>query len=613
VLKLGAAAGVASVLTSRKSLGQSGPPPEPPACFPAPPNSPPTTPFAQALDIPPLASPVTYLNPAPTLSANINGGEAARADHQRWDEFLPQVLYDIDLQPALHNFHPDLLDTYVWGYNGIVPGPTFCANYGVPILVRFHNDLPPRLFCESALDHTGPGTNTHTTHLHNGHTASESDGFAGDYWCPGLFKDHHYPNILAGYDEFPPTGDVREAMHTLWYHDHRHSFTSPNNYRGLNGMFFLFDNIDSGNENDPSPDALRLPSGYGQYDIPLILTDKKFCGDGQLAFNTASGGIPAGDKFIVNGDIQPYFQVTRRKYRFRLLNTGPARIWTLTLINGNNGAEWAPWTVISTDGNLLASPAQADNLEINVSSRFDVVIDFSNTAIGDSIYILNNQAMFVSDPPPPPVNGVDITKAILRFDVVGDPPVPDNSQVPSILTTYPDINLNEVVTTRIWDFELIGGTFKINGLTFDPDRPDATAGRGTAETWILHNRATANPGWTHPVHIHFEEGFVLARYDNVNMARRDNGTLDPLESGRRDVYPIRANSVSIPGGEKVLLFMRFRNFSGKYMIHCHNMNHEDAFMLTRWDVGDVTDFNTSGQPNPDPPILSPDDPRFLAL
>jgi FtsP/CotA-like multicopper oxidase with cupredoxin domain len=115
------------------------------------------------------------------------------------------------------------------------------------------------------------------------------------------------------------------------------------------------------------------------------------------------------------------------------------------------------------------------------------------------------------------------------------------------------------------------------------------------------------------VHIHFEEGFVLARYDNVNMARRDNGTLDPLESGRRDVYPIRANSATIPGGEKVLLFMRFRNFSGKYMIHCHNMNHEDAFMLTRWDVGDVTDFNTSGQPNPDPPILSPDDPRFLAL
>src|SRR5262249_38095365 len=99
------------------------PPPEPTPCSPQPTNSPNTTPFVMALPIPPIAIPKFFLNPAPTKSANIAGGEAPRADHQRWNEFLPHVYYDFTLQPAMHTFHPDLPPTYIWGYNGIYPGP----------------------------------------------------------------------------------------------------------------------------------------------------------------------------------------------------------------------------------------------------------------------------------------------------------------------------------------------------------------------------------------------------------------------------------------------------------------------------------------------------------
>src|SRR5262245_53980007 len=252
-LKAGVAAGAVTVLTSRKGfatdfLGAQAaattaaatPPPEPIPCSPNPTHSPETTPFVQALPIPPVAVPQFFLNPAPTMSANTTHGEAARADHQRWNQFLPHVYYDIHLQPALHQFHPDIPPTYIWGYKGIYPGPSILNLYNLPVLVRFHNDLPA-----THNDAVNFGDNNHTTHLHNSHSASESDGFAGDFWPPGLFKDHHYPNILAGFDTHPPLGDVRERLSTLWYHVHRHSFTVTNNYRGLNGMYLLYDFIDT--------------------------------------------------------------------------------------------------------------------------------------------------------------------------------------------------------------------------------------------------------------------------------------------------------------------------------------------------------------------------------
>jgi len=564
-LKMGAAASAAAaIITSRKSMAVdedtypppgTEPPPAPDVCPTRPVNSPPTRPFVQALPIPASKAP-RRLSPAPTINANTNAGEAARPPHQRWNEFLPQVTYEMSARPALHRFHPDLPPSYVWGFDGRVPGPTFINQYGRPTLVRIHNDLP--------VNHTGFGINEITVHLHNGHTPYESDGFAADYYTPGFWKDMHYPNVLAGYDAFPPKGDVREAMHTLWYHDHRHTFTSPNTYRGLAAMYLLYDDIDSGNENDSRRSALRLPAPYGVYDIPLILSDKLFCADGTLFAATNPGGVPAGDKFCVNGVIQPYFKVQRRKYRFRVLATGPTRLWNFTLSNG-----W-PFQVIATDGNLLQSPLNVPNLPVSVAERFDFVLDFSKAKIGDFVYLVNNQAQFVGNAPEPePVPGIPIGNVVMRFDVVSDPPVPDASRVPSTLTTYPPVNLSEVVADRVLDFDLVNGRFLINGLVFDENTPLFSVKKGTAERWRLRNILPA-AGWTHPVHIHFEEFRVLSRNGAPPSA---------LESGRKDV-------ITLPGGNEVELFFRFRDFKGKYMLHCHNMNHEDNFMLARFDIVD---------------------------
>ncbi|MBC7444843.1 MAG: multicopper oxidase domain-containing protein, partial [Polaromonas sp.] len=190
--------------------------------------SPPTAPPAQAADLPPgpatpafmvelpvytAKQPVASLTPASTQLANV-GGECGRPAHQRRDDFAPQKLHTLHVREALHSFHPDLPAQKIRGYDGIYPGPTFAARYGEPIVVRIYNDLPRHS--------VGFGSPEISTHLHNLHCGSESDGFSGDHHSAanygptltgaGGYKGHHYPNFYAGYDQFGATnGDPREA------------------------------------------------------------------------------------------------------------------------------------------------------------------------------------------------------------------------------------------------------------------------------------------------------------------------------------------------------------------------------------------------------------------
>ena len=171
------------------------------------------------------------------------------------------------------------------GAGPITPGPTYHAKYGEPIFLRRFNDLPPigpDLMARFALPST-------TVHLHNAHTASESDGIPTDFFDPGEFWDHHYANFPAGFDE-------REIMSTLWYHDHRLDFTAPNVYAGLTGFYLLFDDFDSNNERDKRRGVSRLPSG--KFDVPMIFHDVQFDQNGQVVwdfFNPEPDPIPNDD------------------------------------------------------------------------------------------------------------------------------------------------------------------------------------------------------------------------------------------------------------------------------------------------------------------------------
>lgn len=523
-------------------------------------TAPATPPFMVALPIPQVKQPKSSLSPEPGKYAHED--EAGRLPHQAWDRYPPRKFYELRVRQAKHSFHPHLPEQDIWGYDGLLPGPTFVASYGEPILVRIDNDLP-----ENA---TGFGSPEISTHVHNAHTPSESDGFPGDYYSrtkygptltrAGKFKDHHYPNKLSNSADFPDSdGDPEGALGTLWYHDHRMEFTGPNVYKGLAGFYLVFDNIDTGNERDERPGALCLPSGVGKYDIPLLFQDKTFDSGGYLYFNQFDPEGIVGDKFCVNGKIQPYFSVERRKYRFRALNGSSLRFYQFYLVHEG---VYQKFHHIANDGNLLTAPLLTDRLRLATAERGDIVIDFSKFPLGSKVYLVNRLEHLDGRGP----TGRLLTPGtrILRFDVDADPAEEDLSRVPDVLRPLraPVVPANTRV--RRWDFDRENDLWTVNGRLFNVNRPAATIKLGVDEVWELRGKGS----WSHPVHIHFEEARILTR----------NGLKPPPhERGRKDVFELRP-------GEVVRILICFEDFPGKYLMHCHNTIHEDHHMMVRFDV-----------------------------
>lgn len=554
------------------------------------PPSPPTLPWREFLPeaITPLG--LSSLSPQPTEAANTDGGEAGRLPHQRWSEFPnpePYALHAAERPDWV--FNPAYPPQRAWTYQADQPdlsslSPVVFAHYGHPVVCRIYNDLPKQ--------HIGFGTPEISTHLHNLHCGSESDGYPGDYYSafkagpdltkPGAFKDHLYPNIYAGYDEQLSNpdnyaaydeqgraiGDYREALGTLFYHDHTLDFTAPNALRGLLGFYLLFDHLDSGNERDPTPGALRLPSH--PYDYPLSFADKRFDLNGIHYYDQINPDGVLGDKIVVNGKIEPVLPVARRKYRLRLLNAGPSRFYQFYLVRPNNVVQ--PFTYIANDGNLLEKPLlNQTNVRLGVAERGDIVVDFSRYPIGTELYLVNRLTHRPEDTRRPDrVESPGVR--VLKFVVNREPSEPDLSQVPSLLRPLrplPSVAELATLPVRRFNFERKQNMWAINGQFVDLNKARAEIPQGSAEIWELVN---IDDGWDHPIHIHFEEGRVLSK-----TMKGKNVAVPEHEKGRKDVFVIKGNMT-------IRVLLRFRDYKGKYVMHCHNLIHEDHAMMLRWDI-----------------------------
>jgi FtsP/CotA-like multicopper oxidase with cupredoxin domain len=571
---------------------------------------PPLAPFVQPLVVLPALPErnVNELTPAPTVNPNRATNpatglpfEGRSEPHQSEDRF-PVQSYRQTYMGANANarVHPGLPAQTVWGFNlggadlsadpPTSPGPVLTLRYLESTLIRRHNALPP------PGQNGGFGVPEVSTHLHNFHSAPDSDGGPCDpvqqrFFFRGQYYDYFHNMRFAGWNSTnPPDGNIQEALGFCWYHDHRVDHTAENTYKGLVGPALLFNAFDTGDEST----GLHLPS-FPDFDIPLVLADRLFDPrTGLLAFDTFNTDGILGNVFLVNGRVQPFFEVSKRRYRFRVLNPGPARFYQIFLTNPDSPTESIPFLAISEDGNLLPRPIKTTSVLQSVAERNDIIIDFAKIArqFPNATRIrLENRLEQVDGRGPTGkilpagqgdqllefrLTGPAVADASIDYEPLSSPGVPagPNDSVFGPIS-LPDISKAVPRITRTFRFERGNGGWQINGRFMDCTVFRFAPQINEFERWIIQNNSG---GWQHPIHIHLEEFRILSR----------NGV--PVKPG--DVEFARKDTVQLGFGQQIELLVQFRDMKGGFPFHCHNTVHEDHQMMMLFNVAEVGDNHT---------------------
>jgi FtsP/CotA-like multicopper oxidase with cupredoxin domain len=325
---------------------------------------------------------------------------------------------------------------------------------------------------------------------------------------------------------------------------------------GLAGMYRMHDALEQ-----------SLPIPKGDYDVPLIVSDAMFDTEGQLLFDDDDHSGLFGDVVLVNGRPWPVMKVEQRKYRFRILNASITRSYRWQLDTGD------PLVVIGTDGGLTAKPQTVSSLLHGNAERYEVIIDFAKYKVGRRVTLRNIS----------PKNNVDYsnTDKVMAFDVVGKSTSRANNSIPSVLnpkSAVMALSPKETTPTRTLALVRQNGQWTINGETWADveataySRALANPELNGVEVWELQNDSG---GWHHPLHIHLVDFRILSREIDRN------GVLlapKPQELGPKDVVYLGEN-------ERVRVIMQFGPHPGRYMIHCHNLVHEDHDMMGQFWVG----------------------------
>lgn len=421
-------------------------------------------------------------------------------------------------------------------YGGTFPGPLIETRSGRPATIKHRNQLPV----------------PSVVHLHGGHTPTDSDGFPTDLVEPGTDRSYTYP--------------MTQRASTLWYHDHRMDFTGEQVYRGLFGVHLVRD----------EDDALPLPRG--EREIPLVIVDRSFDEHGQFAYPAAVAGGYArhgghhghhgspsgspefgadddhiegvlGDVILVNGAPWPVLEVDAARYRFRILNGCNARRLDLALDPAPPGRTFVQ---VGSDGGLLEQPIGHNHLAVSQAERFDVVVDFAAYDVGQEVTMVNRI-------------GRGSTAQIMRF-VVARKASDDSAPTDKLgrLSTIEPLDTSGA-RRRLWKFgkgDVAGDAWTVNNQLFDPERPQARVPLGEVEVWKFRS------DMFHPVHVHLDPFQVLSRHGKE---------LGAFDHGWKDTVDVRP-------GEEVEVAVRFTEHRGRYVLHCHNLEHEDRMMMAGFET-----------------------------
>lgn len=488
----------------------------------------------------PLVNPVTlarFVDPLPLPAVAKPVGQRAHPAYP--GKQLP--FYRMEMRAFKTQLHRDLPPTPMWGYAGSFPGPTLLARRNEPLLIEWANALPEKHFLP--IDHHIHGAERDkpqvrtVTHVHGARVPPSSDGYPEEWVVPGHSSVSHYPNAQDGA--------------TLWYHDHAMGITRLNIYAGLLGAYLIEDDAEA---------SLQLPSG--ECDLPLILCDRLIAKDGQLYYPVSDDPDAPwvsecnGNAILCNGKLYPFFEVEPRRYRLRLVNAANTRFYEMSLSAGLS------FTQIASDQGLLAAPVSRQRVTLYPAERADVVIDFSGMD-GKQVQ-LRQQA-----------------EAIMEFRV-RDMGRRDTSVMPTTLRSIERLAAASAVRDRVLTLgeqDDAGGSammMMLNGkhwsapITEDPRQ-------NTTEIWSMVNLT----GDAHPMHLHLVRFQVLERRPFDLFAWNESKTLkytgpaippSPEEMGWKDT--VRADP-----GMVTRIIARFEGEPGRYVWHCHLLEHEDNEMM----------------------------------
>ncbi|MBO8198090.1 multicopper oxidase family protein [Streptomyces smyrnaeus] len=458
------------------------------------------------------------------------------------------TVHEVEQRTARQEILPGL-KTEVWGYDGRFPGPTFVGESGRELRLRVRNKL--------ALPTS--------THLHGGVQEPEFDGHPTDLVLPPGFPDPrkshgHGKHSMVKPSEWTVSRGHKEYVYpldqpaaTLWYHDHRMDFSAPQVWRGLAGMFLIHDDEEAG-----------LPLPEGSRDIPLMICDRAFEEDGSLRYPSLDPSLTKepgvreaymegvmGDVVLVNGAPWPELEVSAERYRFRVLNASNARRYRLILDPGPR--QGAAFVQVGSDGGLLDAPRSHEALPVSPAERFDVVVDFGAYPVGSLVRLVNTL-------------GSGGTRDVMRFRVTRKAGRGGAPKVPGRLADLRKLRAGQAVAERQFDFRLkqVDGMrmWTVNGKPYDPGAALARPRLDTVERW----RFTSD--FHHPVHLHLAHFQVLARGGKSPSA---------TDAGWKDTVDVRPYEV-------VDVLVRFAGYRGRYMFHCHNLEHEDMAMMADFRV-----------------------------
>ena len=500
------------------------------------------------------------------------------------DAYGDYLLYEIREQAAnMQILDPGSPMTPVFGYSvdgGLpsIPGPLIKVDQNTRVRVRVHNDLP------TTHPTFGYGVAT-SVHLHGSASLPQYDGYADDVTVPGQYKDYWYPN--------------HQGPRTLWYHDHGVHHTAQNAYSGLFAQYHIQNAWEKEN----------LPQGA--YDVPLVVGDAMFAKTGSLAYMDRDHSGLWGDVIMVNGVPWPFHEVERRFYRFRILLATLSRSMNLRFVNTRTGAT-LPVYVVATDGGLMV-PQLITSWRHAGAERYEIMVDFAGCRIGDLVELRNasnnNNRDYIH------------TGKVMQFRVTSEATDTRWNTVatPPASELHPVMSATRAMSRRTRDIDLEHddqtNEFLINGMSWadvqagdwnvfsdggNPPKP------GDMEIWRIENKSG---GWYHPLHIHLVDFQVLSR-------RGGAGRVQPWEKGPKDVVYVGEGEIvevlvhygmapsSYPDGRSTGQAGSTAALGGRYMIHCHNLAHEDHDMMGQFHVAAADGSQDLSPTHPNHPVYA---------